>query len=256
MKSKITLMRNASKKYSQILGALINPRGYSIYSKEFYLYHRLSFSQEGEDLVLSRIFDGQERGFYVDVGAHHPQRFSNTYLFYLKGWRGINIDAMPGSMEPFEKIRPRDLNLEMAISDREEVLTYYEFDEPALNGFSAELSKEYEEISNHRIIATKEIKTRTLANVLENYLEFGSAIDFLSVDAEGLDYEVLKSNDWSRFRPKAIVAEELTREDTSREPRVSDFLVANDYCFYSKLMNSFIFLDNNFLKIRSSKNDF
>ena len=54
---------------------------------------RYSFSQEGEDLLIDRMFDGQSVGFYVDVGAHHPTRFSNTYLLYLRGWRGINIDA-------------------------------------------------------------------------------------------------------------------------------------------------------------------
>ena len=58
-----------------------------------------SFSQEGEDLVLARIFEGKKNGFYVDIGAHHPTRFSNTHYFYRRGWSGINIDAMPGSMK-------------------------------------------------------------------------------------------------------------------------------------------------------------
>ncbi len=66
-----------------------------------------SFSQEGEDMLLRSIFVDKSTGFYVDVGAYHPQRFSNTNHFYLAGWRGINIDAMPGSMEPFHQFRPR-----------------------------------------------------------------------------------------------------------------------------------------------------
>ena len=64
-----------------------------------------SWSQEGEDRILYRIFEQQPVGFYVDVGAHHPKRFSNTYFFYRRGWRGINIDAMPGSMKNFEKLK-------------------------------------------------------------------------------------------------------------------------------------------------------
>lgn len=79
-------------------------------------YHTKSYAQEGEDMILHRIFERQSVGFYVDVGAHHPFRFSNTYLFYQKGWRGINIDAMPNSMRLFNRFRPRDINLECGIS--------------------------------------------------------------------------------------------------------------------------------------------
>ena len=109
--------------------------------KNYYLdgYALKSYSQEGEDMILRRLFENQTKGFYVDVGAHHPIRFSNTYFFYKKGWRGINIDAMPGSMKLFNKIRPRDINIEKAISDKKEVLTYYVFNDPALNGFSKKL---------------------------------------------------------------------------------------------------------------------
>jgi hypothetical protein len=74
-----------------------------------------SWSQEGEDLILQRIFEGQTTGFYIDVGAHHPRRFSNTFSFYRLGWQGLNIDAMPGSMVAFEKDRPPDINLEIGI---------------------------------------------------------------------------------------------------------------------------------------------
>jgi hypothetical protein len=68
-----------------------------------------SYSQEGEDMILQRIFENQPCGFYVDVGAHHPKRFSNTYFFYKKGWRGINIEAMVGSRQLFNKMRPEIL---------------------------------------------------------------------------------------------------------------------------------------------------
>lgn len=105
-------------------------------------YATNSYSQEGEDMILRRIFGNQKNGFYVDVGAHHPKRFSNTYYFYKKGWRGINIDAMPGSMKAFDKIRRRDVNIEKPISDQKQLLTYFAFNEPALNGFSRELTNE------------------------------------------------------------------------------------------------------------------
>ena len=80
-----------------------------------------SFAQEGEDRVLFsllfKLHGGKhiDNGFYVDVGAHHPYYLSNTYIFYRQGWRGLNIDAMPGSMALFEKNRPRDINLESGV---------------------------------------------------------------------------------------------------------------------------------------------
>ena len=79
------------------------------------IYKNLSYSQNGEDRILHRIFENQKSGFYVDIGAHHPFRFSNTFLFYKMGWKGINVDAMPKSMEIFKRFRPRDINLELAV---------------------------------------------------------------------------------------------------------------------------------------------
>ena len=81
------------------------------------IHSRRAYSQEGEDLILHRVFENQNTGFYVDVGAHHPVRFSNTYFFYLRGWSGINIDAAPGSIRKFAWKRRRDLNLEAALTD-------------------------------------------------------------------------------------------------------------------------------------------
>jgi hypothetical protein len=105
------------------------------YSKVIYNQHRILFSQEGEDGLLERVCAGKLNGFYVDIGAHHPQRFSNTYVFYLKGWRGINVDPMPGSKQRFDILRDRDTNLEVGVSDVREELIYYSFKEPALNTF-------------------------------------------------------------------------------------------------------------------------
>ena len=124
-------------------------------------YYHKSWSQEGEDLILARLFENNAKGFYVDVGAHHPKRFSNTYLFYKKGWTGINIDAMPGSMKSFNKLRKRDINIEKPVSDKKQILTYYAFNESALNGFSKELSEERSNKNNgydiiYFIIITKQ----------------------------------------------------------------------------------------------------
>ena len=172
-------------------------------------YALKSYSQEGEDMILRRLFEKQKTGFYVDVGAHHPKRFSNTQFFYKKGWKGINIDAMPNSMSLFNKLRPRDINLEIPVSDKKQKLTYYMFNEPALNGFSKELAEKRASKNGYKIISVKDMETSTLEEILEKHLPHGQEIDFMSIDVEGLDLQVLKSNNWKRFRPKFVLVEIL-----------------------------------------------
>jgi FkbM family methyltransferase len=217
-------------------------------------YQLVSYSQEGEDLILARIFGLQKSGFYVDVGAHHPQRFSNTYLFYRKGWRGINIDAMPGSMVPFRKIRPRDVNLEIPVMRTRGRLTYYKFNEPALNGFSKELSESRDGRGGYKIVGKTEIEGAPLREILEKHLAAGTEIDFLSIDVEGLDIEVLQSNDWSRFRPKVVLVEILVSSLTGMQTNdVFRLLEAQRYQVFAKALNTVFFLSEEYLRKRNSE---
>jgi len=205
-------------------------------------YSLKSYSQEGEDMILRRIFEKKQKGFYVDVGAHHPQRFSNTYFFYKKGWRGINIDAMPGSMKLFDKFRPRDINIEKAISNQKQMLTYYVFNEPALNGFSKEISNERNNKNNYKIIHKIEIETTTLEDILDKYLPKNQQIDFLSIDVEGLDFEVLQSNNFSKYRPKVILVEILgSNLSKLYDNKITQYLLHYGYQIYAKTVNTVIF---------------
>lgn len=202
-----------------------------------------SYSQEGEDMILRRIFEHKRKGFYVDVGAHHPKRFSNTYYFYKQGWRGINIDATPGSMQAFNKVRPADLNIEAAISRERKFLTFYMFDEPALNGFSKQLSEQRNANTQAcRIIKTIDIETVTLSQILDKHLPKGQLIDFMSIDVEGLDYDVLQSNDWSRFRPEIILVEipDSSLEDLL-DHEITKLLHLQGYVITSKSMYTVFF---------------
>lgn len=217
-------------------------------------YSLKSYSQEGEDMILRRIFESQPTGFYVDVGAHHPKRFSNTFFFYKKGWRGINIDAMPNSMKAFDKVRPRDINIEIPVSNKKQILTYYAFNEPALNGFSKELSEERNGKENYFIEFTKDIETTTLEDILDTNLPKNQCIDFLSVDVEGLDFMVLTSNNFDKYKPKVILVEilgaslkEMVRSETTK------YLVRHNYSLYSKTMNTVFFINNEFNRSRIEK---
>lgn len=210
----------------------------------FDIYCLKSYSQEGEDMILRRIFEKQKTGFYVDVGAHHPKRFSNTYYFYKKGWRGINIDAMPGSMKFFQKIRARDINLEVAISNKKQELTYYMFNEPALNSFSKPLSKERDGKEEYKVYKEIKIKTLTLEEILDNYLPKDIKIDFLSIDVEGLDFQVLKSNNWYKYKPYVILIEALDFSfDNPRNSKICRFLIGKKYHLLAKTFNTLIFIN-------------
>jgi FkbM family methyltransferase len=206
-------------------------------------YASRSYSQEGEDMILRRLFENRETGFYVDVGAHHPARFSNTYYFYRRGWRGINIDAMPGSMKWFDTFRPRDINLEQAVSVTPGTLNFYVFNEPALNGFDARLSLARNESADaYIIVETRQLKTRRLDTILDEHLSPGQKIDFLSIDVEGFDLEVLESNDWTKYRPEVLLVEVL--DNTFPEllaSRTSLFLHAQGYEIYAKAVNTVIY---------------
>lgn len=205
-----------------------------------------SWSQEGEDLILNRIFGAQPIGFYVDVGAHHPKRFSNTLLFYKRGWRGINIDAMPGSMRMFNEIRPRDINLELGIGDKQGKLDFFVFNEPALNGFSSDLSGERNEADSAcRIESVIKVDVLPLQKVLDNYLPAGQSIDFMSIDVEGLDLLVLKSNDWNKYRPTYVLAEILGSSlHEIDKSEIGQFMRDQNYVLYAKCMNTVFFKDS------------
>lgn len=209
------------------------------------LFGEYCYSQEGEDFVLGRIFDRQSSGFYVDVGCHHPFRFSNTYAFYARSWRGICIDPLPGVALLFKQHRPRDIVLQMGVAEVESRLSYHLFNEPALNTFDPEIAARRGNELGCRQIATQFVDCKPLGDILATHLPKDvTSIDFFSIDVEGLDLEVLRSNDWARFRPKVIVAEclGLTLQQVGSDP-VSQYLNHIGYIPYAKLFHSVIYLD-------------
>lgn len=165
-----------------------------------------SFSQEGEDIIIDRLLDHKEKGFYVDLGAHHPFRFSNTWKFYTRGWNGINVDAMPGSMKAFDKYRPRDINIEAAISDDRKTLTYYIMSDKALNTLD-KTAAEAGVKKGYSIVEKKEIATSTVDDILSKYLPEGQDIDFIDIDIEGMDYVVEETLDWNKWKPQLVLLE-------------------------------------------------
>ncbi len=185
------------------------------------------YSQYGEDSFLQAYFrqrqdltpgqptarpalsqHGVGTGYWVDVGAHHPISNSNTYWFYRRGWRGINIDSAPGTRILFQRFRPGDTNVEALISDEETRLVFHHWDTPFLfNTVSAD---------DARMVARRwgresrpvTLRSRRLDRVLDEQLPPGQPISFLSVDTEGHDLHVLRSSNWDRYHPELVLVED------------------------------------------------
>jgi FkbM family methyltransferase len=160
------------------------------------------YSQFGEDILLQKFFP-EGSGHYVDVGANHPIRNSNTHLLYKRGWSGINIDPDPFSIALLKNKRKRDINLQCGIGDKGSQ-TLYRFSDSRVNTFSEDAAKEH--IKNGlQLLEKLPISMYPLSEILEkNPLP---SFDVLTVDAEGFDLKVLQSNDWDRYRPTLVLAE-------------------------------------------------
>lgn len=207
-------------------------------------YFKKSYSQDGEDMLLSSLFEDigpRGKGFYIDIGAHHPFRFSNTAHFYELGWRGINIEPTPNAISLFEKHRPLDINLNIGIGEKHDTLKFYCFDEPALNSFSKELSEDRHNNTFYKIQEIKEISIYPLAEILDKHLKPNQHIDFMTIDVEGLDLEVLKSNNWDKYKPEFIFAEDIVNFGNLQSSGVYNYLVDVGYELVAKTQRTMIF---------------
>ena len=202
----------------------------------------ISYSQEGEDLVLRRLVEKCRTGFYVDIGAHHPSRFSNTRHFYEEGWRGINIEPSPAAITLFGQLRPRDINVMLGVAETPGELTYYLFNDPALNTFDQALMRDREAQTPYRVVGTTTVAVDRLEKILGGKLPEGQVIDFMSIDVEGFDLQVLRSNDWGRYRPEFVLVEALDfkLERESQHP-VHIFMSGIGYELVAKTLNTLFY---------------
>lgn len=199
------------------------------------IWGRLFFAQFGEDVLLESIF-GREKtdGYYVDVGAFNPIISSNTHAFYRKGWRGINIEPNPDLFTAFPQKRPDDINLNLAISDRNTVVKFSCDAE-----YSGIRDEDYLFADRNKEARIIEVETIPLRQVLDAHLPAGQSIDFMNVDCEGHDFKVLRSNDWSKYRPTVVAVEQ---HGPTIAGKVHDLLTENGYCFYCKIGLTLLFI--------------
>jgi FkbM family methyltransferase len=183
----------------------------------------VSYAQNAEDVLLRRVFPGGTTGFYLDVGANDPVYQSVTKHFYESGWRGINVEPEADAFTRLRADRPRDVNLNVGLSDRRGSLTFYEA--AASLGWSTFSPAQAEEMRRRGFeVVERPVPVTTLAEVCAAHVD--GPIDFLKVDAEGHEREVLQGGDWTRWRPRVVLVEDNLRDQWEGLLLGADYLFA------------------------------
>lgn len=182
-------------------------------------YVKFYFGQFGEDAVFMALWDWHTRkqGFYVDVGAYHPIDLSNTHVLYRHGWRGITIDPNPKMAPLFARHRPKETHLTCAVGESEGEASYFAFQQANYNTMDPAVA---ERLGAEKRFEKLTVPIRPLAAILREHGPIDGQIDLLSVDCEGFDEVVLRSNDWKRFRPAWIMVEDENVDDGSGSARL------------------------------------
>jgi FkbM family methyltransferase len=182
----------------------------------------ISYSQHGEDIRLSWLFPDETDGFYIDIGANDPTFLSVTKHFYDRGWRGINVEPTPSLCAQLNAARPRDVNLNIGISHKEGALTFYE--SPSISGwstFSPGMAAHYR--ARGLFLAERTIPVVSLTDLFTRHVD--RPVDFLKIDVEGNEGDVIRGIDWNICRPRVMVIENAWPEDWAYLIPESDYLM-------------------------------
>lgn len=166
----------------------------------------MSYSQNGEDLIADAILGSKKTGVYVDIGANDPVNLSNTYRFYRRGWTGICIEPNPDKAKEIYNCRPNDVILNCGVSDCPGDATFYILNHDTVSTFDLKTAKSTNLERGTTIVHSVVMPLKRLDTLFDKYLR-GYQIDLMSIDVEGYEINVLKSNDWIKYRPKVLIIE-------------------------------------------------
>lgn len=215
------------------------------------IFFKKQYSKNGEDQYLKKIFKNKKKGIYLDVGAYHPYRASNTCLLYKKGWSGINIDISKESIDLFNIARPNDINLNIAIGDKNKVQTfYYKKQRHPMNTLNKEFAENYFYKKKTRIKKSK-IMTRTF-NYLFNDLK---NIDLLDIDVEGNEYEVIKKINFKKISFKIILIERthFNKKTINNNKKINQLLLKENYKYVKSFGETNIYKNSKFNKLKKTR---
>ena len=197
---------------------------HSIYIKHKYFKDRKSYSMDGEDVVISNYFKNKEKGFYIDIGCYHPIHRNNTFLLFKKGWQGMNVDIHDFSIELFNYARPKDLNYNFAVSNKnEKIKMFFQKELSQLSTIDQNQAKK----AFQGTIKEKEIQAYTLNEILNFSKLNNKKIDLLDIDVEAVDLKVLQGLSFEKFKPELICIE--IHEKNLKESQTFKFLKDYNY---------------------------
>jgi len=213
-------------------------------------FGKKTYAQCGEDVIVDYLFEWLKikNPSYLDIGAHHPTYLSNTYLFYQKGSKGVCVEPDPFLYSEIQKNRKRDicLNVGVGIEDKTKA-DFYIMSSRTLNTFSkkeAEFCQNSKNYGTQRIEKVIQIPLQSVNNIMQEH--FSPWSNFVSLDVEGLDLEILQSFDFSRFQPEIFCIETLRFEPDGSLRKLSeiiDFMILKGYFVYADTYINTIFLN-------------
>ncbi|MDR5743734.1 FkbM family methyltransferase [Caballeronia sp. LZ029] len=210
-------------------------------------YSKAGFSHWGEDFIVEFIFSSVMDGRYLDIGCFHPALYSNTMRLYRKGWSGVNVDPNPFMIKQCLAMRPRDVSLNKAVGKEHGSIEYYSFhDWASSNTASPEFARVIAENQNLDMPVGKSVELVTLSEIMAEHFSDRTP-EFVNIDVEDLDVDVLQSGDWSRYRPKVIAIEDIKfSSDAPDDSAIYRFLKAQGYRMFSRCVYTSFFIEKDF----------
>jgi len=234
-------------------------KGFNVF-KIFYFYYqflkskkalkkKVFYSNWGIDMLADQLFKKKKDGFFIDVGCHQPFLNNNTFRLYKRGWTGINIDLDYNTIEMFNFFRKKDLNIQAAVSDKSEEKDLYFFhNRSALNTLSKESGEKAKEV--------RKVQTKTLNDIISESKFRNFEIDFISIDVEGFELNVLKGLDFKKYKPKLVVLELIDlsikefyeqKIDNVLNSNINKFMLNENYKLINWLHDDLVYVPKNLI---------
>ena len=218
---------------------------YNIYVRNY--KHLNKSSQFGEDDYILDLFEKEYKGFYLDIGCYHPTKHNNTYKMYKQGWRGINVDLNQFTIDLFNFLRSKDININSAISDdgnTKELFFLNELNtENTIDKNHINFLLNYHNVKDYEI-TKKKIKSRTFSDIINTYNI--KKIDFLNLDVEGHEINIIKTIDFKNLFIDVICVEMIEHNDISKKNNneIKLILKNNNYSLINKIDINHIYKKN------------